>query len=289
VVSKLAERDQHAGRVQKGPVVFELVFISRDETAEVVQPRVGAFNNPAPAVAAQATAILIPVLAILQMRDDQVDAAPLETLPEFPAVICAIRHDALRLLFRSARSRARDRYLGERGFREVALGEIGRRKVHSERNTLAVDQYHKLCPLTLACFADASAPFFAGAKVPSMKASLQSSCFASSRSLRNARHNESQTSARSHSPSRRQHVAYAGYRSGRSFHRAPVRSTQRIPSIHARSSARGRPPLGFALGVGSTREIRAHWASDSSTFMPPSLRERSVSSHTIERRFRNHF
>ncbi len=155
--------------------------------------------------------------------------------------------------FGSARARAGHRYLGERLFRQLRLGAIGRRKVHAERNTLAVDQDHTFRPLTLACFADARAPFFAGAKVPSKNASLQSSWCASSRSFRNARQSESHTSARSHSPSRRQHVAYAGYRSGMSRHRAPLRSTQRMPSITA------------------------------------SLGERVLSSHMTERRFRNYF
>ncbi len=230
--------------------MLELIVVAGDEAAEVVQPRMGALNDPAAPVAAQTASVLIAVLPIREMRDDQLNAAPFQADPELPAIVPAIGDDALRVLFRATRPRAGDGDVGERRFRELRLGEIGRRKVHCERNTLAVDQYHKLCPLTLACFADAGAPFFAGAKVPSRKASLQSSCAASSRSARNARHSESQTSARSHSPRRRQHVAYAGYRSGMSRHRAPLRSTQRIPSITARSAARGRPPWGFAFGLG---------------------------------------
>jgi len=53
---------------------------------------------------------------------------------------------------------------------------------------------------------------------------------------------------RSHVPSssqrfnRRQHVAGLGYSLGRSHHRAPVFSTQRMPSITARLPIQGRPP-----------------------------------------------
>lgn len=289
VVSKLSKRDEHARRVEKRAVVLKLVLIARDEAAEVMQPRVGPFDNPAAAIAPQGATVLVAMDPVREVGHDKLDAATFQAQPERATVVAAVGDDALRVLFRAPWSRARDGYVGERFLREVRLGEIGRRKVHSERNTLAVCQYHKLCPLTFACFADASAPFFAGAKVPSMKASLQSSCCAPSRSFKNARQRSSQRSARSHSPRRRQHVAYAGYESGMSFHRAPVRRIQRIPSITARSSARGRPPLGFAFGFGISGAIRAHCASVSSTFITASLGERVLSSQTSEQRFRNHF
>ena len=118
VVSRLPERDQHARRGEKGAVMFELVVIARDETPEVVQPRVGAFNDPAAAVAAESAAILIPMFPILAMRDDQVNATAFETVPELSAVVPAIGDDALRLRPGPARAGARHRYVGERRFRE---------------------------------------------------------------------------------------------------------------------------------------------------------------------------
>jgi len=104
----------------------------------------------------------------------QLDTLLRHSVVQVAAVVGAVSDDPLELLA------LRLRYFCEGGFRELALREVGSRKVHSERNTRAVDQYHALCPLTFACFSDAEAPFFAGAKVPSMKASLQSSCPASS-------------------------------------------------------------------------------------------------------------
>lgn len=97
-------------------------------------------------------------------------------------------------------------------------------------------------------FSDASAPFFAGAKLPSMKASSQSSNPFSSTMERNFRQISSYTPRSSHSRKRRQHVDELGYRSGKSCHLAPVRRTHRIPSKTSRLSAGGRPPLGFGLG-----------------------------------------
>jgi hypothetical protein len=160
---------------------------------------------------------------------------------------------------------------------------IGSRKVHSERNTRAVDQYHELCALTFACEADAGAPFFAGAKVASRKASLQSSWPRRSSSLKNARHIVSQTSCRCHSPSRRQQVTGLGYRAGRSRQRAPVRRIQRIPSRQLRSSARGRPPSGLGRYRGNNGAIFAHCASVSSGAIDPS--SGGFLQHILERGF----
>src|SRR6516165_3107712 len=98
-----------------------------------------------------------------QMRRDEIDAAVLHSLPERVPVVAAVGNDALWILSRAA-SPSRNSYFVERRFGEAGLGGTGRRKVHSERNTLAVDQYHELCPLTFACFSDARPPFFAGAK-----------------------------------------------------------------------------------------------------------------------------
>jgi len=194
------------------------------------------------------------------MRCDEIDAAIFHSLPQRVPVVAAIGDDALGIFARTT-SPSRNGYLVEGRFGEAGLGGTGRRKVHSERNTLAVDQYHELCPLTFACFSDAGPPFFAGAKVPSMKASLQSSCAASSSCARNARHSPSHTSLRSHSPRRRQHVVELGYSLGRSFQRAPVRRTQRIPSKHSRLSAGGRPPRLPGFHFGRCGSILAHCLS----------------------------
>lgn len=46
-VWKRPEGDEHAGGVQEGAIVFELVLVPGDETTEVMQPRVGALDDPA--------------------------------------------------------------------------------------------------------------------------------------------------------------------------------------------------------------------------------------------------
>jgi hypothetical protein len=80
----------------------------------------------------------------------------------------------------------------------------------------------------------------------------------------------SQTPRFSQSPRRRQQVTPLGYSFGTSRQRAPVRSTHRMPSKHARLSAVGRPCgcFRFRLGAGSNGSITDHWASVSCVFMP---------------------
>jgi hypothetical protein len=49
-------------------------------------------------------------------------------------------------------------------------------KVVSQRKAAAVDHHHPLRPLAPLGFPDSTAPFFAGAKLPSRNDSLQFSC-----------------------------------------------------------------------------------------------------------------
>jgi hypothetical protein len=126
VVSKLTERDEHARRVQKGAVVLNLVVVAGYQVTEVVQPGIGPFDDPAAAVASETAAILIAVNPRGAMRYNQLDAAALQSLPQFDAVIAPVCHDALGPLLWSAGPGPRDGYVSERFFRELRLGSIGR-------------------------------------------------------------------------------------------------------------------------------------------------------------------
>jgi hypothetical protein len=134
-------------------------------------------------------------------------------------------------------------------------------KVVPQRNTRAVDHHHPLRALAPLGFPDSRAPFFAGAKLPSKKASLQFNCWRSFNSPRNARQIVSQTSCSSQSRSRRQQVDGDGNSSGISCQRAPLRSIHKMPSNTLRSLARGRPPRGRDGRLGSKGQIFSHWAS----------------------------
>src|SRR6516164_1448764 len=159
-------------------------------------------------------------------------------------------------LMSSTHADRRERLLGESHFRRG-----GRVKGVSQRKTAAVDHHHPLRPLAPLGFSDFSAPFFAGAKLPSRNDSLHSSCRRWFNSLRNARQIFSQTPCSSQSRSRRQHVEGWGYFSGRSCQRAPLRRIHKIPSNTRRFAIHGRPPLRCWGGLGSKGAIFCHCAS----------------------------
>jgi hypothetical protein len=134
-------------------------------------------------------------------------------------------------------------------------------KVVSQRKTRAVDHHHPLRPLAPLGLADGGAPFFAGAKLPSKKDSLQFICCRSFSSPRKVRQIFSQTSCSSQSRSLRQQVEGEGNSSGKSCHRAPLRKIHKMPSSTLRSGAGGRPPRGRDGRLGSNGRIFSHWAS----------------------------
>jgi len=133
----------------------------------------------------------------------------------------------------------------ERRFREPDLRRGCRVKVVSQRKTRAVDHHHPLRPLAPLGFPDSTAPFLAGAKLPSRNDSLHFRCWRWFKSLSNARQMFSQMPCSSQSRSRRQHVEGCGYFPGRSCPRAPLRRIHKMPSSALRSGARGR---GHAVG-----------------------------------------
>jgi hypothetical protein len=137
-------------------------------------------------------------------------------------------------------------------------------KLNSQRNTLAACHHHPLRTLSAFGLSDACAPFFAGAKEPSAKVSSQFRRPESSSSPRNFRQMLSHTSSSSQSLSLRQQVLGDGYCAGRSFQRAPDRSTHKIPSKQRRSSARRRPPAAERLTLGNKGSIFFHCSSVSS-------------------------
>ena len=249
--------------MKKATIDRQRTIVAYSQSAEVAQPGDGAFDNPSPLVAPQGATILRRWLApTFAVRDDQFDTAATQLSAQPIAIVAAIHDHALGFLSRSPRpmlppyADRRERFLDERDFRRGC-----RVKVVSQRNTLAVDHHHPLRPLTPLGFSDSVAPFFAGAKLPSMKDSLHFSCWCSFNSLRNARQISSQTSCSSQSRSRRQQVEGEGNSSGKSHQRAPLRRIHKMPSSTLRSSAGGRPPCGRFRRFGSKGRIFSHWAS----------------------------
>jgi hypothetical protein len=130
----------------------------------------------------------------------------LKTLSKRIAVIAFIGDKPFGALFRSASIIAWNidcikGLFGQLYFRRGCQG-----KDASQRNTLAVDHHHPLRSFAFFGFPDASAPFFAGAKLPSIKASSQSSNPSASSMDKNLRHTSSHTPWSSRRRSRLQQV-----------------------------------------------------------------------------------
>src|SRR6266576_835751 len=249
--------------MKKSFIDRDQAVVANDQSTEVAEPGQGAFHFPPALIAAQRSAILRARLAsIPAMRGDQFDASRRQSLAQRIAVIGAIRNHPLRFLACSPTATSPGHVnRSQRLFREPDFVRGGRVKLHSQRNTLAVDHHHPLRALAPLGFSDFRAPFFAGAKLPSRNDSLQFSCSRWFSSAKNARQMVSQTPCSSQSRSLRQHVAGEGNSSGRSCQRAPLRRIHRIPSRTLRSFARGRPPCRDLRIFGSQGRIFSHWAS----------------------------
>ena len=185
----------------------------------------------------------IDVAMVFSMRNKKIDSSLPQTFASRIAVVGLVSDYSLRSGPWPSRASSWDSDLSNNLIKESDLSRRGTVGMASERNTLAIDQYQALRSLSPLGFPDSRAPFFAGKKLASTKTSSQSRMPLWSSSERKARHMSLRTSVSYHSLRRRQQVEGFGYRSGRSFHLAPVLSTHSIPSNTKRSSVLGRPPF----------------------------------------------
>ena len=103
-----------------------------------------------------------------------------------------------------------------------------------------------------------SPPPLAPTKVPSASTSCQASWPWASNSRKKAHHALSYTSASCHSCSRYQQVLAEGYPLGRSFQRASLHKTHKIPSNTSLLGMQVRPPLGERCSSGNSVPVLAH-------------------------------
>lgn len=244
----------------------DFAFVTYDQAAEVLQPGDRAFDFPATAVATKLAAILRPTFLVASVRTDQINPTTLQPRSQRIGIRRLIVNQSLRLLAWASSTSTRHRHLFQRRLDQRDFVRRRRGKLDSDRHTLAVRHHHKLCTLSAFGLSDLGTPFFAEENVPSAKTSCQSNWPASSSSERNARQASNQTSVSSHSCKRRQQVLGDGYSSGKSFQRAPLRNTQRMPSNTSRLLMRFRPPFREGRTTGNKGSILLHWMSVNSRF-----------------------
>ena len=239
-----------------------MILPSHHQPSKIAPPCEGALDLPSSLVAAQGASILGGwFLPIFPMGANQLNVSSRQSSPQRIGIGGLVVDQAGRIFPRSAPAGARHRDLLQGRFNQPDF-VLGRRvQVVSQRKTLAVCHHHPLRTLSAFGRADTGPPFLAGAKLPSANVSAQSSWPCSSSWPNNVRHAFSQMPCCSQRRNRRQHVLGEGYRSGRSFHRAPLRNTHKIPSNTGRLAIGLGPPLGDAFGSGNNGAICAHWLS----------------------------
>ena len=238
------------------------MFMTNQQSAKLAEPSVGSFHDPTALVAAEFASIFVPsFLVVLAIRGNQFHAPLPQALAQGIGIVPGIGDHPLRLLSRTA-TRLRDRDRGQRGFRKRNFCRRGTFQPNSQRNTFTVCQYHPLRSLAPLGFPHRSAPFLAGAKLPSKKLSSQRNRPFSSSAPNRVRQASSQIPCSCQRCSRRQQVEDEGNSSGRNRHAAPVCRIQRMPSRHARFGAGGRPRLSARrFGRGNKGSINSHCSS----------------------------
>jgi hypothetical protein len=244
-------------------------LISDDQPLEGSEPGDSSLDLPAAPIAAKRSAILeTGALPISPVGADQFDSPLAELLSQSIGIVRFVPDQTLHDGLRAARSLPWNRDRRERGLRQRHFRRRGEGDENSQRYTLAVCHHHALRTLAPLGVPDFGAPFFAGLNVPSIKVSSQSNRLRASNSARKLRQRSFQTPSSYQRLRRRQHVAGLGYSDGRSRQRAPVLSTQRIPSKSSRLLAQGRPPLGPAGSLGRRGSIFDHCLSVSRMLRP---------------------
>ena len=253
VVSKVPDEDHDASELEEAAVDSDKPLVANQQPSPVSQPCEEALHFPAFAIAAQRSAVLKrSSLSAPAVWTDQFTTEMSHEMSQ-PVRIIGTIHD------QTAGEAARPLPAIRQGINgELHLrGRCGG-KGASHRKTLAVRHHHPLCSFALLGLSDTEPPFLAGAKLPSMKHSCQSSWPCWSSWKMNARHRLSHTSFSSQFRSRRQQVLELGRYPGLSFQRAPVLRTHRIPSSTSRSALHGLPN---ELGSGKRGSIRSQTAS----------------------------
>src|ERR1039457_7597954 len=167
--------------------------MANQQPAKQTKPGIGSLHDPAAPVSPQLAPIFVtPVLVVLPVRSNQFDASLLQSLPQGIGIVAGIGDHAFRFL-PGTTLRSRDADFGKGGFRQRNFCRRGTFQPNSQRKTLTVDQYHPLRPLAPLGFSDGSAPFFAGAKLPSRKVSSHLNRLSASSAPNRVRQASSQT------------------------------------------------------------------------------------------------
>ena len=128
--------------------------MTHEESAELTEPGVGSFDDPAAFIPSEFSSVLVaPVACCSCDRARWVDTALCGPFAQRIGVVGAVGDYAFGLLPRTAFG-SRDFDFGERGFRKRNFSRRGTFEPNSQRKTATVDQYHPLRSLAALGFTD---------------------------------------------------------------------------------------------------------------------------------------
>ncbi len=162
--------------MEKTLINCQQTFVADHQTTEITQPGEGSLDYPVTFVTRPHFIRLFSfIFSIPSERHKQTYTPTSKLVAQFVRIVGFISVQVLRSSFgpTSSLSRNFDRLKGF--FNQCYFRWRCRGNGASQRNTLAVDHHQPLRALPPFSFPDGGAPFFAGAKLASMKASCQSS------------------------------------------------------------------------------------------------------------------
>ena len=244
--------------MDEAQVVRIMIFISRQNTPVVLQPRKQPLDLPPPLVASQLPPVLcIRFLPVLLVRRYHLNADCLKVGIQRVGVIRLIADQSFGLLV----GKALNESLSDKG----DFMRRSRSRVDGERKTKAVCHCHELrtlAPLGLSHF---EPPFLATMNVPSMKHSDKSNSPLERRSSAKVSKTRWSRPSLTHCWNLRWQVWYGGNLSGKSHQRAPERSIHSTPLRTSRSGRRGLPRVCTEGGLSNNGSIKDHcWSVNSS-------------------------
>ena len=214
-----------------------MVLVAHHQSPVVLQPSEKTFNFPSSAISSQRPSVLcFPTLPASTMWSDHLGAQSSRNRPSRPSLsytLSPINRASTSLVNPESRI-----CFDQSHFMRRSAGHV-----HGDRKTCSVCHCHDLAALAPLGFAHDSAPFFAGANVPSMKASRKSMQPRSRRPSARAARMRSKTPSLRQRWNQRWQVWYGGYRSGKSFQGAPVLRIHKMSSSTSRGGVEGRPCL----------------------------------------------
>src|SRR5215471_13047096 len=159
----MAEQDERASEMEHAGEVLQVILVTRDQPTIILEPCKQALDLPSMTIATQGAAILRQVRAVRAMRCDHLHTGFSQFSIKLVRIVGIVANQALDRFFH--------KYLCQGLHHQLHFMWRGTFCANRDRKTMAVGNGHDFGSFPSFGLAHASAPFFAEAKLPSMKAS----------------------------------------------------------------------------------------------------------------------